>query len=67
MLVKIILIKLTISTLTVTTITSSSSSSVGIYYAIGVVGGIFVFILISVVLVLTGCIMIRRQNKSETL
>ena len=59
----IILIKITISTLTVTT-TTSSSTSAGIYYVIGTVGGIIVFILIAVVLVLTGCIMIRRQNKS---
>ena len=66
MLVKITLIKINISTLTVTT-TTSSSSSVGIYYVIGVVGGIIVCILIAVVLVLTGCIMIRRQNKSQTL
>ena len=61
----IILIKITISTLTVTT-TTSSSTSAGIYYVIGTVGGIIVFILIAVVLVLTGCIMIRRQNKSQT-
>ena len=61
----IILIKITISTLTVTT--TSSPTSGGIYYAIGTVGGIIVFILIAVVVVLTGCIMIRRQNKSQTL
>ena len=62
----IILIKITISTLTVTSTATSSSTSAGIYYAIGTVGGIIVFILIAVVLVLTGCIMIRRQNKSQT-
>ena len=61
----IILIKITISTLTVTT-TTPSSTFAGIYYVIGTVGGIIVFILIAVVLVLTGCIMIRRQNKSQT-
>ena len=44
----------------------SSTTSAGIYYVIGTVGGIIVFILIVVVLVLTGCIMIKRQNKSQT-
>ena len=52
---------LTIAVITTTT----SSTSAGIYYAIGTVGGIIVFILIAVVLVLTGCIMIRRLNKSQ--
>ena len=42
----IILIKITISTLTVTTTTSSTSA--GIYYAIGTVGGIILFILMSI-------------------
>ena len=56
--------KITISTLTVTTTTSSTSA--GIYYVIGTFGGIIVFILIGVVLVLTGCVMLGRQNKSQT-
>ena len=42
----------------------TTTLSAGIYYVIGTVGGIIVSVLIAVVLVLTGCIMIRRQNKS---